>query len=88
MKVLSAERSIVTTVLPACRASVIVKSASVDTTGALKAFSSSPIVTFLFIGVPEGSSTTWTKSSLAEAVPNDVNAVIFLSAILVILHLI
>jgi hypothetical protein len=37
----------------------------------------SAAVTFLLIGVPDGSSTTWNKSVLAKASPKSVNAVIF-----------
>ena len=37
--------------------------------------------TFLFIGVPVGSSTTWNKSADAIPVDKSVRAVIFLSAI-------
>ncbi len=44
----------------------------------LKTFSAD---TFLLIGVPDGSSTTWNKSTLANAVPKSVSAVTFLSAI-------
>ena len=36
---------------------------------------------FLFTGLPEGSSITWSKSSPANPVPKSDSAVIFLSAI-------
>jgi hypothetical protein len=49
----------------------------------MRAFAYSPIVTFLFVGVPATSSITWSKSALAVAVPIEVNAVIFLSAIFI-----
>ena len=38
-------------------------------------------LTFLLIGVPVGSSTTWNKSAEAIPVDKSVKAVIFLSAI-------
>ena len=55
--ILSAETLDWNTILPPCSASVTVNAASPLITGALRAFSISPIVTFLLIGVPEGSST-------------------------------
>ena len=41
--------------------------------------------TFLLIGVPVGSSTTWSKSAPAIPVERSVKAVIFLSAIWLLL---
>ena len=57
--VVACETSGNTFVLPALVAAVaVIEAVSAKSTVAARAFSNSAIVTFLFIGVPEGSSTT------------------------------